>query len=218
MLSPRDFRTHAVEPALDAIGYRSPAATALLLGTAVMGSGLRRLCQPGGRLGFYGITLEDHDAAWDWALNNDCGGVKALDRRLGIQGLDDSANLAANPLYASAIAGLIYKSSGAPLPQAGDVEGLAAFWFAFFPHGPGTAAAFRLNFMEHVAEQVAENGAENVAPVAAPAAATPNPAAAVAGSPNPAAAGTATSNPAPALAASPNSAAATAADKHGAAA
>jgi hypothetical protein len=147
MLSPFDFKTHAVDPALDAIGFRAPAATALLLGTAVMGSGLRRLSQPGGRLGFYAITLKDHDAAWDWALKYDCAGVKALDRRLGIQGLDDSANLTANPLYASAIAGLIYKSSGAPLPQAGDVAGLAASWFALFPHGPGTPAAFKLNFM-----------------------------------------------------------------------
>lgn len=172
MLSPRDFKTHAVEPALDAIGFRSAAATALVLGTAVMGSGLRRLEQPGGRLGFYAITLEDHDAAWDWALKNDCAGVKALDRRLGILGLDDAANLAANPLYASAIAGLIYKSTGAPLPNAGDVDGLAAFWFAFFPHGPGTPAAFRLNFMEHAAEHAAP---------AAAGAGSPDPAAALAG-------------------------------------
>ena len=62
MLDPRQFAERVIRPALVKLRLQSPAAEALLLGTAVVESGLSALVQAGGgpALGLYQIEPATH--------------------------------------------------------------------------------------------------------------------------------------------------------------
>lgn len=144
-----DFRHQIVRPVLDYLLLASPAAENLLVGTAAVESGLRRLTQAGGGpgVGVYQIEPATHADVW----NNYLHFRPELAAR--VRGLMASKNwcdggrdkeLYGNLFYATAIARVIYLRAPRRLPEAHDLVGLAAYWKAYYntPQGRGTPTAF----------------------------------------------------------------------------
>lgn len=145
MLDPHHFRRHIIRPTLQRLRLHSPAAEALLLGTALVESGLEALVQRGGgpALGLYQIEPATHSDLWRSYL--------AFRPRLAARvlrlaaGLNPShSQLISNLAYATAMARLVYLRRPSPLPPADDMAALAAYWKAHFntPAGKGTPEDF----------------------------------------------------------------------------
>jgi hypothetical protein len=145
MLDPHSFRRFVIRPALTRLGLHSPAAEALLLGTALAESGLSALVQSGGgpALGVYQIEPATHADIWrNYLATRPVVAARVLS--LAAAGLGQPAQLVWNLGYATAMARLVYRRRPEPLPAAEDIPGLAAYWKAHFntAAGKGTAAEF----------------------------------------------------------------------------
>ena len=148
------FRASVVRPVLAHLGVHSPAAEALIVGTAVHESGgLRWLAQRGGgpAKGVFQIEPATHDDIW--------GNFLRFRPRLAAKVAAVAApwparhdQLATNLAYACAIARVQYLRVPEPLPAAGDLRGLAAYWKAHYntARGAGTAAAFVRDYRRFV--------------------------------------------------------------------
>jgi hypothetical protein len=78
------------------------------------------------------------------------------DSAMGIDYGDDSM-LITDMSYATVMARLIYLRAPAPLPQADDLQGLAAYWKKFYntPLGAGTEQQFLAHYAQHTGEALA---------------------------------------------------------------
>lgn len=130
-MNPRQFREHVIRPTLHHIGLWSEAAERLLLGTALVESGLLYLVQHGGgpALGVYQIEPPTHD--WlilEWLANRSRTDLAAT--VLGLRAVypPPHRQLVTNLAYATAVARLRYRVDPAPLPSAENIWGLAAYW------------------------------------------------------------------------------------------
>lgn len=151
MIDPFQFGLLIVRPALHRLGLQSLAAERLLLGTALVESGLRHLKQiRGPALGFYQIepaTARDLTDNWlrfrpDWAAKIELFVVPSQPR---------INQLVTNLTYATAIARLIYYRRPEPLPPADDLRGLAEYYKQYYntPLGKGTPARFMAAVQRH---------------------------------------------------------------------
>lgn len=143
-----DFRRAIVRPVLQRLDRWSPAAENLLVGTAAMESGLRRLRQIGGGpgRGVYQIEPATHKDVWDNFLAfraGLAGEVRALASQRWFD-LEPDRELDGNLFYATAIVRVIYLRAQPPLPHPDDVMGLAQYWKAFYNtvEGAGHPADF----------------------------------------------------------------------------
>ena len=133
MIDPGHFLRLVIRPTLEGLGLSSPAAERLLLGTALVESGLEFLTQHGGgpARGVYQIEPATHDDLEDNWLAFRPDWRSALDRFFAHHpGRHDQ--LVCNLAYATAVARLIYYRQPEPLPAAGDIEGLGEYWKAHF--------------------------------------------------------------------------------------
>lgn len=157
MIDPAQFRTRVIRPAIRALGLWSAAAEDLLLGTALVESGLTYLVQHGGgpALGVFQIEPATHeDVLENWVrfrpeydARLDAIAAPAADE-------DDLRDqLVWNLAYAAAIARLVYYRRPEPLPVRGDVAGYAAYWKRFYnTHlGAGREDKFVRAFERHAA-------------------------------------------------------------------
>ena len=139
----------AILPALAALDLDSPAARSLVLGTAAQESGGRVLAQypSGPALGFWQVEPATHDDLLDRFLPGRPDLALRLDG-LAVPGAERHAQLATNLIYGAAICRLIYFRVPEPLPEAGDVAGLGAYWKRWYntPAGAGTAAEWAASF------------------------------------------------------------------------
>ena len=149
-----DLRDTVVRPTLDRLGLGSPAAVALVLGTAVQESGLGALKQLGGgpAKGFWQIEPFTHDDVTARIVTR----YPPLHERLSeIVGLWPSRieQLSTNLCYGAAICRLKYYLDPEPLPAADDIDGLAAVWKRIYnsPKGKGAPEQWAKNFRAHVA-------------------------------------------------------------------
>ncbi len=133
MIEPAQFRVEVIRPTLRQAGLWSKAAEDLLLGTAVVESGLRFLRQHGRgpALGLYQIEPATHDDIWRHYLTFRPHLAAQVEAFL-MRGLARHQQLVANLAYATAIARLVYYRRPAPLPEPGDVEAMARYWKANF--------------------------------------------------------------------------------------
>lgn len=154
MLDLVQFRDLIVIPALDALELRSEAAVELLLGTALQESNLRYLKQLGGgpALGVFQMEPATHDDIWENFLQY----REPLARR--VMSLTASPyeplELVGNLWYAAAMTRVHYLRVPEPLPQAGDVDGMAAYWKEHYnTHlGAGTEEEYVENWYAAVGE------------------------------------------------------------------
>lgn len=122
------FRDLIVIPALDVIGLNSASAVELLLGTAIQESDARYLKQIGGgpALGLFQMEPATYDDIWENYLMHRpdlAKRVSALTRYPS-----NPNELVGNLWFAAAMCRVHYRRVPEPLPDAGDVEGMAAYW------------------------------------------------------------------------------------------
>ncbi len=151
MINPAQFRQRIIAPALHRIGLHSQAAENLLMGTALVESGLTYLRQIGGgpARGFFQIEPATHTDIWINFLSDRRRRGLALDvvvltianNELILPPHDE---LEHNLQYAAAIARLVYYRRPEPLPQADDIHDLAAYWKRHYntPAGKGNPDDF----------------------------------------------------------------------------
>lgn len=149
------FRRFIVEPTLRHLGtYRaglnSEAAVQLVIATALAESGLKYIDQidaadkPGPAYGFWQMERATHDDIW----RNYLAGRDELIGKLmdyAVSGIDLVDQMQGNAYYACAMCRIHYWRSPIPLPEAGDIEGMAEMWKRVYNSvlGKGTIAGFK---------------------------------------------------------------------------
>lgn len=147
-LDPRQFRARVIAPVLSHLGMQSAAAETLLLGTALVESGLSALVQGHGgpALGVYQIEPATHDDIWlNFLAHRDILRRRVEDLAGGVPpGAPVTEQLVVNLAYATAIARLVYYRRPEPLPPAWDIEALGRYWKAHYNTrlGAGDPAEF----------------------------------------------------------------------------
>ena len=138
-------RSLVIRPALKKLKLWSPSAEELVLGTAIVESGLTYLKQHGDgpALGLWQVEPATHDDLYTHFLNYRPElGSKLIELRAAGLGLDE--NLATNQMYGAAVCRLCYYRKPDALPEAGDIEGQAAFWKQHYNtiFGAGTVSKY----------------------------------------------------------------------------
>ena len=149
MLNVLQFRLNVVRPVLEAIGSHSMAAENLVLGTALQESNthyLRQLAE-GPACGLFQMEPATHDDIWDNYLgyrNELSGQVSSF----LVPGRERVEQLIWNLAYATAMCRVHYRRVPEPLPDATDIQGLAAYWKQHYntSQGKGTVQEFAEKF------------------------------------------------------------------------
>ncbi|MHA6493899.1 hypothetical protein ACX0MV_11725 [Pseudomonas borbori] len=129
-----DLSQHVIRPTLIYLGRHSPAAEALLLGTAASQSGLGAALDDQHGYGLYRIAALRHQRLWDLhlALDPDLAsrvrGLASQHAFLAAPHLELTVNLR----YATAIAWMLVEAQTAELPASDDLRGLAQVWRKVF--------------------------------------------------------------------------------------
>ncbi|MBF0212296.1 MAG: hypothetical protein HQM00_01890 [Magnetococcales bacterium] len=148
-MDPKQFEQYVIAPALELLGLDSPAARALMLGTAAQESGLGHyLRQVGGgpALGVFQMEPATYHDIWNNFLKYHPEITQRLARRWPVQ--PKAEEMITDLLLAAVMCRLHYRRVSAPLPEAGDVSGLAAYWKRHYntPQGAGTVSEFVHNW------------------------------------------------------------------------
>lgn len=152
MLLPAEFRSTVLGPALTHLGLQSPAAEALLLGTALAESGLRALCQQQGpALGLFQMEpathhdIHDNFLAYRPTLRE---GVMAL----AAPSPELERQLIGNLYYAAAMCRVHYRRVSAALPDPASPHEMALYWKAHYntARGKGRTGHFERLYQRHV--------------------------------------------------------------------
>lgn len=158
----RQLLEEVVRPTLQHLGRHSVAAEQMIMGTIAQESRGKYLRQLGGgpALGVCQMEPLTHRDIW---LNYVRHKAPLREQLLGMvcrssadsvvtSGWPPNFELIGNLPYAVAMCRVHYLRVSAPLPAAGDVAGLAAYWKAHYntPAGKGTEAEFIANFPRHL--------------------------------------------------------------------
>ena len=128
------FLQTVIEPTLLYLGLWSPAANELLLGTALVESNLmHRRQQGGGRArGLFQMEPATHNDIWENYLKYRAQLAERVQKLLTSEKDDKLVELEVNDKYACAMARVHYLRVPAPLPYAGDVARMAAYWKQYY--------------------------------------------------------------------------------------
>jgi hypothetical protein len=138
-ICPNELQNLVIRPTLQYLDEFSENAETLLVATAAMESGMGfRLKGDRKRLGVFQISPQSHQRIWDHYL------AKDPDLASKIRGLASQreflchphAELATNLSYNTAIAWMIYRRKGQPLPDSTDLKGIAKYWRRHFHSRP----------------------------------------------------------------------------------
>jgi len=130
-----------IRPTLQALGYWSPGAEALLLGTALVEMTMAQGTQPQDSTGqgVFRMTPATHDRLWTDYLSTPAKQslARAVEAQLPAHGrpydlLAKAASLEPNKAYACAMARVHYLRVPERLPEAGDLNGQAAYWARYY--------------------------------------------------------------------------------------
>jgi len=138
------LRTLVIRPTLQALDLWSPAAEALMIGTALHESLLTYLKQVGGgpALGIYQIEPATHQDVWRY-LNEVNPTLGETVMTFAATGLSHQDQLISNLAYATAIARVRYWMIPDPLPKPDNLIGLAHYWKAHYNTPLAFAAIFQ---------------------------------------------------------------------------
>ncbi len=144
-----------IRPTLKKLGLHSEAAEQLVIGTIWQESRGEYIKQLGGgpALGLAQMEPATHDDIWrnylayKRTLANNITELASM-QCLGDGMMPDANELIGNLNYAVAMCRVHYRRVKAPLPKAGDVAGMAAYWKQYYntPLGAGTAQEFVEHF------------------------------------------------------------------------
>ena len=145
MLAATLLLSMVIRLALSKINLCSPSAEELVLGTAIVESGLTYLRQwgDGPALGLWQVEPSTQNDLYTNFLNYRPELGSAL-MKLRAPNLSMDENLATNLMYGAAVCRLCYYRKPDALPEAGDIEGQAAFWKQHYntPLGKGTVTKY----------------------------------------------------------------------------
>lgn len=156
MLDIKQFRELILKPALTVVEGYTPAAEELVLGTAIQESRLQYIKQlgTGPALGVFQMEPATHNDIWTnyMAYRKELAEqVKSL--AAPITAIHPSANeLIGNLWYAAAMCRVHYRRVPEPLPQAGDVPGMAAYWKEYYNtiEGAGTEEEYEEHWFANI--------------------------------------------------------------------
>ena len=156
MFNTKQF-TDLIEDTLTRMGLlTSPAVTDLLLGTAAQESGFGTyLRQMGGpALGVFQMEPATEKDIWINYLRHREDLCSKIIVTTGVASPDEM-QLAGNLLYQIAMCRIHYRRVREPLPEAGDIPGLARYWKQHYntPTGRGTEAEFIANYRRYVSRR-----------------------------------------------------------------
>jgi len=142
-LTPESFRADIIDPTLRHLDLYSPAASNLMLGTALVESRLihRRQIGGGPARGLFQIEKPTFDDVYGRYLKRKPTLLARVNELLTSG--DPWAQVETNDRFACAIARVRYLYDSKPLPDADDIEALAAVWVKTYnAGGKGTVAKF----------------------------------------------------------------------------
>jgi len=146
MPTPTEFRNKVIRPTLMHLDLGGVAAEELLLGTAMQESDLLHRRQLGGGpgRGLFQMEPATHDDIWSNYLAFKAPLAEKVKALLPAPTADRMTELENNDRYACAMARILYRRAPAPLPQAGDLAAMAAYWKKFYntPLGAGKPEQF----------------------------------------------------------------------------
>ncbi len=148
-MNAEQFRQYVIRPALVWLGMDSPAAEALLLGTAAQESGLGcYLRQVGGgpALGVFQMEPATYRDIWSRFVATRPEIAGRLASRW--PQTPEPEAMVTDLFLAAVMCRLHYRRVTAPLPEADDIAGLAAYWKRHYntPAGAGSEAEFLRNW------------------------------------------------------------------------
>lgn len=147
-MNPQNFRDSIISPTLKQLGLHSQASENLLFGTAAQESKFNYIKQISGpALGFYQCEPNTYHDIWRHYLNrknvlaakiNQFASYRYLGRVIPV------SEVIGNIFYATAICRVHYYRQPAVLPDADDIDGLAAYWKLYYNSvkGRGTVEEF----------------------------------------------------------------------------
>ena len=146
------FRHDIVRPVIRHMDMWSPAAENLLVGTAIIESGLRYVRQLGGgpALGLFQMEPATHEDHWVRYLSRRAALAAKVAHYTGTSVIDPG-RLIWNMGYACAMARVHYWRRPEPLPHEDDIDSLAAYWKAHYntAAGAGKATKFSTQYRKH---------------------------------------------------------------------
>ena len=147
-----------IKPALEKLGLWSTAAEELVLGTAIVESALIYLRQHGGgpAQGLWQVEPKAYDDLYTSFLSyRQELGSRLMELRSPALSMNE--NLASNLMYGAAVCRLCYYRQPEALPEAGDIEGQAAFWKQHYntPLGAGTVGKYAYKVQKVLKERAA---------------------------------------------------------------
>ena len=141
----RQFRDFIVRPALQQINAWTLNAEQLVMATAMAESNIFFVQQigRGPARGFFQMEPATHDDIWERYLSRQPGLLNNL-KALIMRDMDLHDQLRGNHFYAAAMCRIFYLRFKEPLPEAGDWQGMAAYWKKYYnTHlGAGTTEGF----------------------------------------------------------------------------
>ena len=141
----RQFRDFIVRPALQQINAWTLNAEQLVMATAMAESGVFFIQQigRGPARGFFQMEPVTHDDIWKRYLSRQPALLNNL-KALIMRDMDLHDQLRGNHFYAAAMCRIFYLRFKEPLPEAGDWQGMAAYWKKYYnTHlGAGTTEGF----------------------------------------------------------------------------
>lgn len=147
------LRIHIIRPVLQRIGYWSESAENLLLRTAAQETNLGRYWRQtnGPALGMYQLEPDTHTDLWHNYLRYKEDLSKIVQAFLS-PNFTPEEQLVFNLGYATAIARTIYLRVPEPLPDAGDISGMANYYKRVWntSRGKATPEQFIQNYQRYV--------------------------------------------------------------------
>ncbi len=151
MINPDHLRRYIIIPTLEYLGdkYLSETAVQLLLGTALVESGLGTYLvqhNNGPAKGIYQMEMASHDSLWEHYLPYH----PELSEKLS--DLSPPGDLVGNLRYATAMCRIKYYRFPDALPKEDDIEGIANYWKTFYNTsiGKGKVSKFVALYNKHL--------------------------------------------------------------------
>lgn len=142
-MTPKGFKAAIIDPTLHHLDLYSPAASNLMLGTALVESGLihRRQIGGGPARGLFQIERATFEDVYGRYLRNRQRLLARANELLTIG--DPWAQIETNDCFSCAIARVRYLYDPKPLPDANDIPALAEVWVRVYnAGGAGTVEKF----------------------------------------------------------------------------
>jgi hypothetical protein len=159
-MNARQLQDVIVIPVLRAVGYNSPAAVQLVLGTAAQESQMGHyITQKSGgpARGIFQMEKITYEDIWDRFIAQSVSMKAKVRLLLKYEGKPSWERMSSDLALACLMCRLKYYSIPNPLPDEGDIRGYANYWKTWYNTelGHGTVKQFEEKYMKYVSKAIA---------------------------------------------------------------